>query len=110
MLDIWSALCCLVQLCFIRVAVVSVRNPDDAEAAVREMNGQSIQGHTLYVEHLHKPPADGQVNIKESCGQLVDRAPAAHKTGSVGKWLIPQSSNNNFRASRVSITQDIFQN
>lgn len=86
---------------------MSVRNPDDAEAAVREMNGQSIQGHTLHVEHIHKPPADGQVNIKESCSQLVDCAPAAHKTGSVGKWLIPQSSNN-FRASRVSITQQTF--
>ncbi|KAG7331131.1 hypothetical protein KOW79_005100 [Hemibagrus wyckioides] len=84
-----------------RVAVVSVRNPDDAEAAVREMNGQSIQGHTLHVEHIHKPPTDGQVTIKESCGQLVDCAPTAHKAGSVGKWLIPQSSNSNFRASRL---------
>ncbi|KAK3543775.1 hypothetical protein QTP70_027182 [Hemibagrus guttatus] len=83
-----------------RVAIVCVKNPDDAEAAVREMNGQFIQGHTLHVEHIHKPPADGQVNIKEFSGQLVDCALAVHKAGSAGEGLIPQSSNN-FHTSRL---------
>ncbi|KAK2850038.1 hypothetical protein Q7C36_008821 [Tachysurus vachellii] len=77
-----------------RVAIVSVRNSNDAEAAVREMNGQTIQGHKLHVEHLHKPPASDQVTMKESCVQL---SPAAHKAG---EELIPPSSNNNFHAAR----------
>lgn len=77
---------------------MSVRNPKDAEAAVREMNGQAIQGHALHVEHFHKSPADGQATSKESCVQL---SPAAYRT----EVLITHSSNNNVRASRVSITQ-----
>ncbi|MCI4378460.1 hypothetical protein PGIGA_G00216220 [Pangasianodon gigas] len=77
-----------------RVAIVSVRNPKDAEAAVREMNGRSIQGHTLHVEHIHKSPADGQASIKKSCVQL---SPAAHKAG---EGPITQCSNNNFHGSR----------
>ncbi|XP_027019884.2 RNA-binding protein 44 [Tachysurus fulvidraco] len=77
-----------------RVAIVSVRNSNDAEAAVREMNGQRIQGHTLHVEHIHKPPADDQVTMKESC---VQHSPATHKAG---EELIPLSSDDNFHASR----------
>lgn len=93
--------CSLPWLCFFRAAIVCVRNRKDAEAAVREMNGHSIQGHTLHVEHIHKSPADGQATLKESCVQLV---PAAHIAGSAGEGLITHSSNN-VHASRVSITQ-----
>lgn len=75
-------------------------NSDDAEAAVREMNGRAIRGHTLHVEHIHEPPADGQVTNK-SCTDLF---PAAHSTGSTGAGLIQQSSNN-IPATKVSRTQ-----
>ncbi|XP_017325692.1 RNA-binding protein 44 isoform X3 [Ictalurus punctatus] len=78
-------------------AVLSVRNPKDAEAAVREMNGRSIQGHTLHVEHILKSPTDSQATIKEPCVHL---APAALKAGSVGKRSITHSSNNNVHTSR----------
>lgn len=89
-------------MCFFRAAVLSVRNPKDAEAAVREMNGRSIQGHTLHVEHILKSPTDSQATIKEPCVHL---APAALKAGSVGKRSITHSSNNNVHTSRVSIIQ-----
>ncbi|KAF4086941.1 hypothetical protein AMELA_G00090390 [Ameiurus melas] len=72
-------------------AIVSVRNPKDAEAAVRDMTGRSIQGHTLHVEHILKSPTDSQAIIKESCIQL---APAALNAGSVREGLITYSSNN----------------
>ncbi|KAI5621152.1 RNA-binding protein 44 [Silurus asotus] len=64
------------------VAIVSVRNAKDLEAAVREMNGRSIQGHTLHVEHIYKSPADCRATCKESHIQL---SPAAHKPGFAGK-------------------------
>lgn len=86
------------SIVFFRVAIVSVRNCKDAKAAVTEMNGHSIQGHTLHVEHIHKSPADDQVTIKESCVQLY---PVARKAGD---GPITHSSNK-LNASRVSITQ-----
>ncbi|XP_046695075.1 RNA-binding protein 44 isoform X3 [Silurus meridionalis] len=64
------------------VAIVSVRDAKDLEAAVREMNGRSIQGHTLHVEHIYTSPADRQATCKESHIQL---SPAAHKPGFAGK-------------------------
>ncbi|XP_040913454.1 RNA-binding protein 44 [Toxotes jaculatrix] len=36
----------------VRVAIVMVSGPQSAEAAVREMNGFSREGHTLNVEHI----------------------------------------------------------
>ncbi|GLD56615.1 RNA-binding protein 44 isoform X3 [Lates japonicus] len=37
-----------------RVAIVMVNGPQSAEAAVRELNGFSMEGHTLYVEHINR--------------------------------------------------------
>lgn len=84
------------------MALVSVRNSKDAEAAVKEMNGHSVQGHALHVEHIHKFPADGQATIKES---YVQPSPAAHNAGSAKGGPITYGTNNNFHAFRVSITQ-----
>lgn len=100
LLDIqsWSD---LPWLCFFRVAIVSVRNHKDAEAAVREMNGHTVQGCDLHVEHLHKSPVDGQATFEESCVQLF---PAAKKAGSVGEGPISLRSNI-VHVSRVSTTQ-----
>ncbi|KAM9487026.1 RNA-binding protein 44 isoform 2-T2 [Clarias gariepinus] len=62
-----------------RVAIESVRNPSDAEAAVREMNGRSIEGHTVHVEHVYESPKDSHTTIKKSCVQLSHKARSARK-------------------------------
>ncbi|KAF5905876.1 RNA-binding protein 44-like isoform X1, partial [Clarias magur] len=66
-----------------RVAIES-----DAEATVREMNGQSIEGHTIHEEHVHKSPKDSQTTLKKSCVQL------SQKSRSSGKEQIMLSTNN----------------
>ncbi|XP_044073793.1 RNA-binding protein 44 isoform X3 [Siniperca chuatsi] len=38
----------------LRVAIVMISGPQSAEAAVRELNGCSMQGHTLHVEHINR--------------------------------------------------------
>ncbi|TKS67842.1 RNA-binding protein 44 [Collichthys lucidus] len=43
------------------VAIVTISGPQSAEAAVRELNGFSVRGHTLHVEHLdgsHHPSSE----------------------------------------------------
>lgn len=39
---------------FSRIAIVMISGPQSAEAAVRELNGCSMQGHTLHVEHINR--------------------------------------------------------
>ncbi|XP_018559878.1 RNA-binding protein 44 isoform X2 [Lates calcarifer] len=43
-----------------RVAIVMVSGPQSAEAAVRELNGFSMEGHTLYVEHINRAVSGSQ--------------------------------------------------
>lgn len=46
---------------FSSVAIVTISGPQSAEAAVRELNGFSVRGHTLHVEHLdgsHHPSSE----------------------------------------------------
>ncbi|XP_035391705.1 RNA-binding protein 44 [Electrophorus electricus] len=78
------------------VAIVSVRSPTDAEAAVREVSGRSVQGHTLHVEHVQQSPASGGRPIKESCR---DHPPAAHKTRSTGQRPSTRGSQSSIRLS-----------
>ncbi|KAM3862261.1 RNA-binding protein 44 [Diretmus argenteus] len=46
----------------LRVAVVTVSDPQSAEAAVRELVGCSMQGHDLHVEHIYRPSAGSQAS------------------------------------------------
>ncbi|KAM9347607.1 RNA-binding protein 44 [Symphorus nematophorus] len=38
----------------LRVAIVMISGPQSAKAAVRELNGCYMQGHTLHVEHINR--------------------------------------------------------
>ncbi|KAL6484732.1 hypothetical protein MHYP_G00067770 [Metynnis hypsauchen] len=80
-----------------RAAIVIVKSPSDAEKAVREMNGQSIQGHTIHVEHIHGSAAGSQNPIKVLCAE---HFPAACKARSAGEGLRMHGSRNNFQSSR----------
>ncbi|XP_017547920.2 RNA-binding protein 44 isoform X1 [Pygocentrus nattereri] len=80
-----------------RTAVVIVKSPSDAEKAVREMNGQSIQGHTIHVEHIHGSAAGSQNPIKALCAE---RFPAAYKARPAGEGLHMHGSKNDFQSSR----------
>lgn len=42
-------------LCLCRAAIVYLKNPSDAKAAVEDLNGRSLQGHTVQVEQLCRP-------------------------------------------------------
>uniref|UniRef100_A0A3B1K4J8 RNA binding motif protein 44 n=1 Tax=Astyanax mexicanus TaxID=7994 RepID=A0A3B1K4J8_ASTMX len=72
-----------------RAAIVGVSSPCDAEAAVREMNGRSIQGHTVRVEHIHRSPAGCQGPIKAPRAECV---PAACKAATVEEGQSTQGS------------------
>ncbi|XP_066497332.1 RNA-binding protein 44 isoform X2 [Hoplias malabaricus] len=65
-----------------RAAIVIVKSPSDAEAAVRDVNGQSIQDHVLHVEHIHRPPTGDQHPFKASSAELFQ---AACKAGPAGE-------------------------
>lgn len=77
------------------MALVSVKSLTDAEAAVQQLHGCYVQGHTLHVEHIHKSAADGQGLIKEA-----ELSPVDHKDESAGQ------KRNVLRASQVSAMQN----
>lgn len=39
---------------FSRIAIVMINGTQPAEAAVKELNGCSMQGHTLHVVHINR--------------------------------------------------------
>ncbi|XP_072541228.1 RNA-binding protein 44 [Salminus brasiliensis] len=80
-----------------RAAIVGVRNPCDADAAVREVNGRSIQGHTVRVEHIHWSPAGCWGPIKASRAECF---PAACKAAPAEEGLSMHSSKRNSHFSR----------
>ncbi|XP_076841588.1 RNA-binding protein 44 isoform X2 [Brachyhypopomus gauderio] len=89
-------------------AMVTVRSPVDAKAAVREVNGQSIQGHTLHVEYIQGPPAGGGGPIKQppagGGGPIKqprrERPSAAYETGPAGQRPSMHSSRSDTHFSR----------
>ncbi|XP_070693791.1 RNA-binding protein 44 [Pempheris klunzingeri] len=50
----------------LRLAIVMIGGPRYAEAAVRELNGRSVRGHTLHVEHIHGASGGGQSRVSAS--------------------------------------------
>ncbi len=54
---------------FSRVAIVMTSGPQYAEAAVRELNGCCMQGHTLHVEHINRAIGRSQSRASASIGQ-----------------------------------------
>ncbi|KAL7881790.1 hypothetical protein AOLI_G00086380 [Acnodon oligacanthus] len=80
-----------------RAAIVIVKSPSDAEKAVREMNGQSIQGQTIHVEHIHWSAVGSHSPFKALCAE---RFPAACKARPVGEELRMHGLRNDFQSSR----------
>lgn len=70
---------------FSRVAIVTIDEPQSAEAAVSELNGCTMQGYTLHVEHIIRTNggSDSQASASISepeCSQ--DNKPQTSKTES----------------------------
>lgn len=70
---------------FSRVAIVTIDEPQSAEAAVSELNGCTMQGYTLHVEHIIRANggSDSQASASISepeCSQ--DNKPQTSKTES----------------------------
>lgn len=70
---------------FSRVAIVTIDEPQSAEAAVSELNGCTMQGYTLYVEHIIRAnggsDSQASASIREpECSQ--DNKPQTSKTES----------------------------
>lgn len=70
---------------FSRVAIVTIDDPQSAEAAVSELNGCTMQGYTLHVEHIIRANggSDSQASASISepeCSQ--DNKPQTSKTES----------------------------
>lgn len=70
---------------FSRVAIVTIDEPQSAEAAVSELNGCTMQGYTLHVEHIIRTNggSDSQASASISepeCSQ--DNKPQISKTES----------------------------
>ncbi|KAI4876859.1 hypothetical protein NFI96_011092 [Prochilodus magdalenae] len=80
-----------------RTAVVTVRSHSDAEKAVKEVNGQSIQGYTLHVEHIHRSSASSQGPIKAPCAE---HFPAACTAGPTGEGQRTHESKNTSQGCR----------
>ncbi|XP_078142056.1 RNA-binding protein 44 [Centroberyx gerrardi] len=81
----------------LRVAIVRISGPQSAEAAVRELNGCSMRGHALHVEHIsgagaagsqsrdQQPPASSSTNRP---GSSEPQNPKTHSNTAVK--LVPQ--------------------
>lgn len=70
---------------FSRVAIVTIDEPQSAEAAVSELNGCTMQGYTLHVEHIIRTNggsnSQASASISEpECSQ--DNKPQTSKTES----------------------------
>ncbi|XP_029314287.1 RNA-binding protein 44 isoform X2 [Cottoperca gobio] len=52
--------CCLEN--DLSVAIVMLNGPQSAEAAVKELNGCSMRGHTLHVEHFNRAIGESQAS------------------------------------------------
>ncbi|XP_029935998.1 RNA-binding protein 44 isoform X2 [Myripristis murdjan] len=80
-----------------RVAVVTISGPQSAEAAVRELNGCSVQGHALHVEHISRPRTGSQ-------SQALQQAPSStSRPGSSEDDLKPQTSKTSSRNTAVKL-------
>ena len=70
---------------FSRVAIVTIGEPQSAEAAVRELNGCTMQGYTLHVEHIISANGGSHSQASAPIGELKcsqDDKPQTSKTES----------------------------
>lgn len=54
-------------VCLCRAAIVYLKNPSDAKAAVEDLNGRSLQGHTVQVVQLCRPALAEPTLSDQSC-------------------------------------------
>ncbi|XP_036966881.1 RNA-binding protein 44 isoform X4 [Acanthopagrus latus] len=80
----------------LRVAIVTIGEPQSAEAAVRELNGCTMQGYTLHVEHIISANGGSHSQASAPIGELKcsqDDKPQTSKTesSSADRQLIGQT-------------------
>ncbi|KAI9535671.1 hypothetical protein NQZ68_042408 [Dissostichus eleginoides] len=92
----------------LRVAIVMISGAQSAEAAVRELNGSSMHGHAVHVEHIHRARDKTQDQDQDQASGTV-RGPESARTqtsksdsSSAGRKLISQPPlSSSLRARRV---------